>query len=165
MRYRANKKCHASANANAHTNRIRTKNNMFPSPSVGDININCFTFFPYKSIRDQIWPCCKKGQAQPRVIIWINLVVLEHPMLHTKFQGHRPFDSGNEDVLRFFTIYMHGSQLGHVTGTIWTNFHSPIPRRLRMEFGFNRPCGFRGDVWKCRQHTCLQKDVRGLPIL
>ena len=29
-----------------------------------------------------------------------NLVLLEHPMLHTKFQGHRQFGSG-EDVLRF----------------------------------------------------------------
>ena len=63
-------------------------------------NIHCFTFFPYKSIREQIWPCHKIGQGQPRVIIWINLVVLVHPMLHTKFQGHWPFGSG-EDFLRF----------------------------------------------------------------
>ena len=41
------------------------------------------------------------GQGQPRVIIWINLVVLKHPMLHTKIQGHRPFGSGEEDFLRF----------------------------------------------------------------
>ena len=61
--------------------------------------IHCFTFFPYKSIRDQIWPCRKIGQH--RVIIWINLVVLEHPILHTKFQGHRPFGSGEDDFLRF----------------------------------------------------------------
>ena len=40
-----------------------------------------FTFFPYKSIRDQIWPCCKIGQGQPKVIIWANLVVLEHPII------------------------------------------------------------------------------------
>ena len=25
--------------------------------------IHCFTFFPYKSIRDQIWPCRKIGQG------------------------------------------------------------------------------------------------------
>ena len=48
-----------------------------------------FTFFPYKSIRDQIWPCRKIGHGQPRVIIWTNMVVLEHSMLHNKFQGHR----------------------------------------------------------------------------
>ena len=65
--------------------------------------IHCFTFFPYESIKDQIWPCRKigQGQGQLRVIIWANLVVLEHPMLHTKFQGHWPFGSREEDFLRF----------------------------------------------------------------
>ena len=86
--------------------------------------IYCFTFFPYKSIRDQIWPCRKIGQDQPRVIIWANLVVLKHPMMHTKIQGHWPFGSGEED---FFTIYGHGGHLGHVTSTIWASFCSPIP--------------------------------------
>ena len=61
--------------------------------------IHCFTLFPYKNIRYQIWPCHKIGQGQPSVIIWTNLVVLQHPMLHTKFQGHWPFGSG--DFLRF----------------------------------------------------------------
>ena len=63
--------------------------------------IHCLIFFPYKSIRDQIWPCRKICQGQSRVIIWTNLVVLEHPMLHTMLQGHRPFVSGEEDFLRF----------------------------------------------------------------
>ena len=63
--------------------------------------IYCFTFFPYKSIRDQIWPCHKICQGQPMVIIWTNMVVLEHPILHTKFPGHRPYGSGEEDFLRF----------------------------------------------------------------
>ena len=67
----------------------------------GELNIHCFTFFPYKSIRDQIWPCRKIGQGQPRVITWANLVVLKHPMMHIKFQGHRPFGSREEDFLRF----------------------------------------------------------------
>ena len=59
--------------------------------------IHCFTFFPHKSIRDQIWPCRKIGQRQPRVIIWAHLVVLKHPMMHTKIQGYWPFGSGEED--------------------------------------------------------------------
>ena len=63
--------------------------------------IHCFNFFPYKSTGGRIWPCRKIGQGQPRVIIWIKLAVLEHPMLHTKFQGHRPFGSREEDFLRF----------------------------------------------------------------
>ena len=68
--------------------------------------IHCFTFFPYKSIRDQIWPCRKIGQGQPSVIIWTNLVVPEHSMLHTKFQGHQPFDSREEDFLSFFFFFL-----------------------------------------------------------
>ena len=65
------------------------------------LKIHCVTIFPYKTIRGKIWPCPKIGQGQPRAIIWTNLVVLEHPMLHTKFQGHQPFGSGEEDFLRF----------------------------------------------------------------
>ena len=67
-------------------------------------NIHCFIFFPYKSIRDQNWSCRKIGQGQPRVIIWTNLVLLEHPMLQIMFQGHRLFGF-DEDVLRFSHIW------------------------------------------------------------
>ena len=63
--------------------------------------IHCFIFFPYKSIRGQIWPCRKIVQGQLSVIIWTNSVVLEHPILHTNFQDHQPFGSGEEDFLRF----------------------------------------------------------------
>ena len=50
----------------------------------------------YKSIREEIWPCRKIGQGEPSVIIWTNMIVFVHPILHTKFQGHRPFGSGDE---------------------------------------------------------------------
>ena len=53
--------------------------------------------FPYKSIRKQIWPCRKKGQGQPNVIIWTNYELPEYPMMRTKFQGNQPFGSGEED--------------------------------------------------------------------
>ena len=51
--------------------------------------------FLCKSIRNQSWPSHRKVIGQPGVIIWINLVhvVLECPMLHTKFQWSRPFGS------------------------------------------------------------------------
>ena len=51
------------------------------------------------------------------VIIWTSLVVPEYPMLHTNFQGHRPFGSREEDFLRFlpYTLYGHGDHIGHVT--------------------------------------------------
>ena len=64
-------------------------------------------------------------------------------MLHTKPQGHWAFGSVKEDFCRVFTIYGRGGHLGHVTQTSRTNFRSPIPLRLHMKFGFNRPSGFR----------------------
>ena len=39
----------------------------------------------------------KIGQGQPRVIIYIIFVELESPILHAKFQDHRPSGSGEED--------------------------------------------------------------------
>ena len=108
-------------------------------------------------------------------------------MLHTKAFWFR-----RRSFFKVFTIYVHGGHLGHVTWTIWTNFCSPIWRRLdlprvsfvnccqfmylvisllglragcgiwlyqfliiaylftfHMKFGFDRPSGFRGEVWKC----------------
>ena len=107
------------------------------------------SFSPHKSIRDQIWSCCKIGQGQPRAIIWTNYDGPESPMLHTKPKGNWPFGSGEEDFWRVFTIYGCGGHLGHVTHTPQTNFRSPNPLRLHMKFGFNWPSGFREkDLWK-----------------
>ena len=39
----------------------------------------------------------KIGQGQPRVIIYINFVELESPMIHAKFQDYRISGSGEED--------------------------------------------------------------------
>ena len=69
-------------------------------------------------------------------------------MLHTQPQGHWPFGSGEEDFWRVFTIYGHGSHLGHVTQTPWTNFCSPTQLKLHTKFGFDRPSGFGEDLWK-----------------
>ena len=66
-------------------------------------------------------------------------------MLHAKFQDHRTSGSGEEDFFKVFTIYGHGGHLGHVTWTIYTNFHSPFLRRLHIKFGFDWPNGFRGE--------------------
>ena len=61
------------------------------------------SFSPYKSIRDQIWPCSKTGQCQPRTIIWTNYDGPESPVLHTKPQSHWPF--GSEDFWRVYYIW------------------------------------------------------------
>ena len=62
-------------------------------------------------------------------------------MLHTKFRENLSTCSG--DFLKVFTIYGHGGHLGHVTWTIYINFHSPFPTRLHIKFGFEWPSGFR----------------------
>ena len=52
-------------------------------------------------------------------------------------RGHRPSGSGEEDLLMFFTIYGHGSHLGHVTKIFCINFGLLIIRSLHMKFEFN----------------------------
>ena len=81
-----------------------------------------FQPFPFKSLRDQIWPCHKISHGQPRVIIYIYFKELTPQMLHTKFQGNQPSGSGEEDFFKVFTIYGHGSHLGHVQ-----TFFPPLP--------------------------------------
>ena len=66
-------------------------------------------------------------------------------MLHAKFQNHRPSGSGEEDFLKVFAMYSHGSHLGHVTLTIYINFHCPFLTILRIKFGFDWPSGVRAD--------------------
>ena len=66
-------------------------------------------------------------------------------MIHAKFQDHRPSGAGEEDFLKVFATYSHDSHLGHVTWTIYTNFHSLSQRMLHMKFGFDWPSGFRGE--------------------
>ena len=52
--------------------------------------------------RISIWPLRKKVNCQPRAIIGIKLVVLECPMLYTKFHWLRPLDSEHEDFWMFY---------------------------------------------------------------
>ena len=67
-------------------------------------------------------------------------------MLHTMFQGHRSIGSEEEDFFKVFTICGHGGHLGHVTRTVLTTFRSSDPWRLHMNFGYNWPSSFRGEV-------------------
>ena len=67
-------------------------------------------------------------------------------MLHAKFQNHRPSGSGKRRFLKVFVIYSHGGHLGHVTLTIYTNFHSLFLRMIHIKFGFDWPSSFREDV-------------------
>ena len=80
--------------------------------------------------------CHKIGQGHPKVIFYTNFVELLSLMLHAKFQSHRPSGSG-EMFLKVFAIYNHGGHLGHVTLTIYINFHSSFLGMLHMTFGFD----------------------------
>ena len=104
--------------------------------------INSFQFFLLKSLSYQIWPCRKIGQGQLRIIIWTNYDGQESSMLHTKFHGNRSTCSREEDFKRIFTIYGHGSHLGHVTSIMSINFHFLVPESLHIKFGFDWPSGF-----------------------
>ena len=55
-------------------------------------------------------------------------------MLHTKFRENRPAGSGEEDFSMVFTIYGHGSHLGHVTRIMYTNFHFLVPESFHTKF-------------------------------
>ena len=90
----------------------------------------------YVLASDHIWPYRKKGQGKPKVIICIFLVVLGYQMLHTKFQGHRSINSGEEDFLRFFNIYEHGGHLGHVTLFLLYKISFPFTHKLSWEIWF-----------------------------
>ena len=47
----------------------------------------------------------KIGQGQSRVIIYINFLELESPMLHAKIQDHRTSGSGEDDFKGFYHIW------------------------------------------------------------
>ena len=55
-------------------------------------------------------------------------------MLHTKFRGNQPVGSRVEEFFRFFSIYEHGGNLGHVTSIILLKFHLHIPKSLHRKF-------------------------------
>ena len=61
-------------------------------------------------------------------------------MLHTKFCGNRPAGSG--DFLRVFTIYGHGSHLGHVTSIMSSDFHFLVLESFHTKFGSDQHSSF-----------------------
>ena len=50
-----------------------------------------------------------------------------------------------EEYFRVFTIYGHGSHLGHVTWIIYVHIDYPFLLMLHIKFGFDWPSGFKGD--------------------
>ena len=69
-------------------------------------------FSPLKSIREQVLHCRRICQGQPSVIISINCVELESPMLHAKIKIIRFWFLR---FLKIFSLFGHGGHLCHVT--------------------------------------------------
>ena len=63
-------------------------------------------------------------------------------MLHTNFQGHRPFDSIEEEFKGFEHIWALRSSWSCDLDPL-NKCSSPIPRRLHMKFGFGFGCAMR----------------------
>ena len=63
-------------------------------------------------------------------------------MLHIKFRGNQPADSGEEDFLSVFTIYGHCCQLGYVTSIMSSDFHFHVPESFHTKFGSDRHSSF-----------------------
>ena len=63
-------------------------------------------FSLFKRMGDLIQTCRKIGQGQHRVIIYINFVGIESPMLHAKFQDNRTSGSGEEYFKGFYHTTM-----------------------------------------------------------
>ena len=63
-------------------------------------------------------------------------------MLHTKFHGNQPADSGEEDFLRVFTIYGRGGHLGYVTSIMSSDFHFHVPESFHTKFGSDQHSSF-----------------------
>ena len=69
-------------------------------------------------------------------MIYTNFVDLHSLMLHAKFQNHR-LSGSEEDLKKKIATYSHGGHLGHVTLTIYINFHFHFLSMLHIKFGFD----------------------------
>ena len=64
---------------------------LHPPASHDRLQYFCFTLFSSKSLKDQVWPSCKIGQGQSRVIILANLRTLKYLMQNaTNFKKISP---------------------------------------------------------------------------
>ena len=56
-------------------------------------------------------------------------------MLHTKFRGNRPADSGEEDFKKVLNISGHGGHVGNGTSIMPSDFHFRVPESFHKKFG------------------------------
>ena len=63
-------------------------------------------------------------------------------MLHTKFLEIGPPVPEKKIFEGLFTIYGHGSHLGHVTSIMSSDFHFLVPESFHTKFGSDRHSSF-----------------------
>ena len=56
-------------------------------------------------------------------------------MLHTKFRRNRPVGSGEEEILKGFTIYGRGGHFCHVTSIMSLDIHFLVPESFHTKLG------------------------------
>ena len=112
------------------------------------------SFFPYKCIGKQTWPCRKKVKCQCTTIILATLVDPHVPDELSKDSAPRHPRFWRRRFLKVFTIYGHGGYLGQRNATILAIFHSLNLRRLHMKCEQNWPRGSRGEVVWNSEHFC-----------
>ena len=117
------------------------------------------SFHPCRSTGKQIWPCHKNGQGQPCDIVWTNLVEIVYPMLYTKFQGHRPLGSEEEDFWRFLP-YMGLDAIGTFEQIFIPTSHGGSIWNLAS----NGLVYFEEEVWKCWVSDLGQRSLNDLDL-
>ena len=105
--------------------------------------MHCFTIFPFKGLWDQISPCHKIGQGQPRVIICTNLMLTwcYIPCFKT---------TGPEVLEKIFFKFLRCMALAAIL-TMWPwaveeIFIHLLPWELYMKLSWNLLSSFRENV-------------------
>ena len=111
------------------------------------------TFSPYKCMRAQIWPCCKKDKGQPMTIIWTSLVDLESPMVYSKTQPQSFLGSGEEDFLGLLP-YIGMAAILFRCRTIRTNCQYPLDSGPHVKSGENSQAVSEKKIFK-KFYTCI----------
>ena len=106
-----------------------------------------------------IWPCHKKGQGQLKVIFRTILIVLENPMLHTKFQGPSVNWFWKR---RFLKIFYHIVCLGHGPRPFVQIFIPSTPGCSIWNLVSIVPVAFKEIVWNLSNMKVLGQRLKNV---
>ena len=96
--------------------------------------------FPYKMLSCKIWHYGNKGLGQLRIMV-LNIKGFGLWCFKSRFIKIGPLFPGKK-IIKCFTIYGHGSHLGHVNRSLFMSCHFFIPKSLHTKFGWKWHSGF-----------------------